>query len=84
MQGRGGKGLKNYNLTAKTGRVAGVQVVDDSDDVMLIESCGVIIRMPVSDINIYKRDTQGVILMRIEDNSQVISIQKTDKEETEE
>ena len=75
---------KNYNLTAKTGRVAGVQVVDDSDDVMLIESCGVIIRMPVSDINIYKRDTQGVILMRIEDNSQVISIQKTDKEETEE
>jgi len=84
VQGRGGKGLKNYNLTAKTGKVAGVQVVDDSDDVMLIESCGVIIRMPVSDINIYKRDTQGVILMRVEENSQVISVQKTDKEETEE
>ena len=84
VQGRGGKGLKNYNLTAKTGRVAGIQVVDDSDDVMLIESCGIIIRMPVSDINIYKRDTQGVILMRVEEGSQVISIQKTDKEETEE
>jgi len=84
VQGRGGKGLKNYNLTAKTGRVAGIQVVDDSDDVMLIESCGIIIRMPVSDINVYKRDTQGVILMRVEEGSQVISIQKTDKEETEE
>ena len=77
---RGGKGLKNYNLTAKTGRVAGVAVVGDDDDVMLIESGGVLIRMAVSDINIYKRDTQGVILMRLEEGGRVISLDPVEKE----
>ena len=80
-QNRGGKGLKNYNLTEKTGLVAGIAVVDDSDDVMLIENGGVIIRMAASDINTYGRDTQGVILMRVEEGNQVISLQRTDKEE---
>ena len=83
-QQRGGKGLKNYNLTAKTGRVAGVAIVDDRDDVMLIESGGVLIRMAVSDINVYKRGTQGVILMRLEEGSRVISLEPVDREETEE
>ena len=80
-QQRGGKGLKNYNLTAKTGCVAGVAIVGGEDDVMLIENGGVIIRMPVSDINIYKRDTQGVILMRVEEGNRVISIERVDAEE---
>ncbi|MCI5993707.1 MAG: DNA gyrase subunit A, partial [Clostridiales bacterium] len=80
-QQRGGKGLKNYNLTAKTGCVAGVAIVGGDDDVMLIENGGVIIRMPVSDINIYKRDTQGVILMRVEEGNRVISIERVDAEE---
>ena len=75
-QQRGGKGLKNYNITAKTGRIAGVAIVDDSDDVMLIESGGVLIRMAAADINVYKRDTQGVILMRIEQGSRVISVER--------
>ena len=79
-QQRGGKGLKNYNLTAKTGCVAGVAIVGGEDDVMLIENGGVIIRMPVSDINIYKRDTQGVILMRVEEGNRVISIERVDAE----
>ena len=74
-QQRGGKGLKNYNITAKTGRIAGVAIVDDSDDVMMIESGGVLIRM-AADINVYKRDTQGVILMRIEQGSRVISVER--------
>ena len=74
-QQRGGKGLKNYNITAKTGRIAGVAIVDDSDDVMMIESGGVLIRMAAADINVYKRDTQGVILMRIEQGSRVISVE---------
>ncbi len=82
-QNRGGKGLKNYNLTAKTGLVAGIAVVDDSDDVMLIENGGVIIRMAASDINTYGRGTQGVILMRVEEGNEVISIQRTDQEEEE-
>ncbi len=80
-QNRGGKGMKNYNLTAKTGLVAGVAMVDDNDDVMLIENGGVIIRMAASDINTYGRGTQGVILMRVEEGNEVISIQRTDKEE---
>ena len=83
-QNRGGKGLKNYNLTEKTGLVAGVQIVDDNDDVMLIENSGVIIRMAASDINTYGRDTKGVIVMRVEEGNQVISIQRADKEEMEE
>ena len=80
-QNRGGKGLKNYNLTPKTGNVAGIAVVDDNDDVMLIENGGVIIRMPAEGINTYGRGTQGVILMRVEEGNEVIAVQRTDKEE---
>ena len=83
-QQRGGKGLKNYNITAKTGRIAGVAIVDDSDDVMMIESGGVLIRMAAADINVYKRDTQGVILMRIEQGSRVISVERLAPETDEE
>ena len=80
-QNRGGKGLKNYNITAKTGLVAGCRVVEDSDDVMLIESGGVIIRIPAKDINIYKRDVQGVIVMRIEGESKLVAIERVAQEE---
>ena len=79
-QSRGGKGLKNYNLTAKTGQVAGVAIVDDGDDVMLIENGGVLIRMAAADINTYKRGTQGVILMRLGEGNQVISVSRVDRE----
>ena len=79
-QNRGGKGLKGYNITAKTGRIAGVAIVDDADDIMLIENGGVLIRMAAADINIYGRDTQGVILMRLEAGSRVISVDRVDRE----
>ena len=79
-QQRGGKGLKNYNITAKTGRIAGVAIVDDEDDVMLIENGGVLIRMAAADINVYTRDTQGVILMRVEAGNRVISVDRVDRE----
>jgi len=82
-QGRGGKGLKNYNITAKTGSVAGCRVVGETDDVMLIENGGVIIRIPASSINIYKRDVQGVIVMRIEEGNQVVSIERVENIEEE-
>ncbi len=82
-QGRGGKGLKNYNITPKTGDVAGCRVVGDQDDVMLIENGGVIIRIPASSINIYKLDVQGVIVMRIEDGNQVVSLERVEAEEAE-
>ncbi|MGM9669173.1 MAG: DNA gyrase subunit A [Faecousia sp.] len=82
-QSRGGKGLKNYNITPKTGKIAGCRVVAEDDDVMLIENGGVIIRIPAASINVYKRDTQGVIVMRIEDGNQVVSIERIDKLEEE-
>ncbi len=80
-QKRGGIGLKNYNLTDKTGKVAGCRVVGEDDDVMLIENGGVIIRIPAKTINIYKRDTQGVIVMRVEDGNQVVSVERIDRVE---
>ncbi len=80
-QSRGGKGLKNYNITPKTGKVAGCRVVQDTDDVMLIENGGVIIRVPANTINIYKRDVQGVIIMRIEDGNSLVSIERVPQEE---
>ena len=77
-QGRGGKGLKNYNITAKTGKVAGCRVVAENDDLMVIENGGVIIRTPVANINVYKRDVQGVIVMRIEEGNKVVSIERVE------
>ena len=77
-QSRGGKGLKNYNITPKTGAIAGCRVVGENDDVMLIENSGVIIRIPASTINIYKRDVQGVIVMRIEEGNSLVSMERID------
>ena len=83
-QSRGGKGLKNYNITPKTGNVAGCRVVGENDDVMLIENGGVIIRIPASSINVYKRDVQGVIVMRIDEGNQVVSLERVEKMDEEE
>ena len=82
-QSRGGKGLKNYNITPKTGFVAGCRVVGETDDVMLIENGGVIIRVPANTINVYKRDVQGVIVMRIDEGNQLVSLERV-VQETEE
>lgn len=77
-QQRGGKGVKGYGITSKTGQIAGVAMVEETDDLMMIEDGGVIIRMPVSDVNVYKRDTQGVIVMRVEPGNRVIAVQRVD------
>ena len=77
-QSRGGKGLKNYNITPKTGRVAGCRVVSETDDIMLIENGGVIIRVPAASINVYKRDVQGVIIMRIEEGNKLVSLERVE------
>ena len=82
-QSRGGKGLKNYNITPKTGCVAGCRVVSEEDDVMLIESGGVIIRIPASQINVYKRDVQGVIVMRVEEGNTLVSMERIESVEDE-
>ena len=80
-QARGGKGLKNYNITEKTGIVAGCCLTHENDDVMLIENGGVIIRVPASSINVYKRDVQGVIIMRVEEGNKLVSVKRVAAEE---
>lgn len=80
-QHRGGMGLKNYNVTEKTGKVADIKVVDDEDDILIISDDGTIIRMGVETISMYGRATQGVRLMRVTEGSKVISIARTEKEE---
>ena len=82
-QSRGGYGRKNYNITPKTGKVADVKVVNDSDDVLIISDDGTIIRMAASDISTLSRSTQGVRLMRTSTDAHVISIARTEKEEEE-
>ena len=83
-QRRGGKGVKGYGITGKTGQIAGVAMVEETDDLMMIEDGGVMIRMPVSDVNVYKRDTQGVIVMRVEPGNRVIAVQRVDSSPEEE
>ena len=61
--------------------MAGCRVVGENDDVMLIENGGVIIRVPASSINVYKRDVQGVIVMRLEEGNKVVSIERVEKED---
>jgi len=83
-QSRGGVGLKNYNITEKTGNIADIKVVDDSDDVLVISDDGTIIRMAAADISTYSRGTQGVRLMKVQDDTKVISIARTEPLEEEE
>lgn len=80
-QNRGGIGLKNYNITEKTGSVAAAKVVDEDDDILLLSDDGTIIRMAVSDISVYGRATQGVVLMRLSEGARVISLARVDKED---
>ncbi len=77
---RGGKGVKIYRITEKTGSVVGVAKVDDKDELMLINSDGVIIRIRIADISTQKRVTQGVKLINLPENSEVISIAKIGEE----
>ena len=59
-------------------------MVKETDDVMLIENGGVIIRVPAASINVYKRDVQGVIIMRIEEGNQLVSLERVESVEEEE
>ena len=76
VQIRAGKGVITYKTTPKTGKVVGIQVVDDNDDVMLITDKGVIIRLEVMNISVLGRSTQGVTLMRTNDGGKVVGIAK--------
>ena len=75
VQIRGGKGVITYKITQKTGKLVGVRIASDEDDVMLITDTGTIIRIKVKDISVLGRSTQGVTLMRTSDGGKVVSIE---------
>ena len=84
VHGRGGLGLKNYNVTQKTGNVAAVMMVNAEDDVLVISDDGTIIRMAADHISELSRATQGVRIMRLSEGSRVIDVEKTERESAEE
>lgn len=83
-QTRAGKGILTYRVTEKTGKVVGVKLVEETDDIMLISFDGTIIRMEVAGISILGRATQGVTLMRTSEDNHVVSIARIEPEEDEE
>ncbi len=77
VQKRGGKGVRCYRITEKTGNVVGIKGVNDDHEVMMITTEGVIIQIPVGDISIYGRNTSGVKLINLDDeNVKVAKIAK--------
>ena len=81
---RGGIGIKNYMVTEKTGGVIGMQIVDGSEDMLLVTESGVMIRTAVDSVRTTGRATQGVIVMRFkEEGDRVIAMALTEKEEAE-
>ena len=81
MKNRGGKGVTCQKITDKTGRLASIATVDETDDVMMITSGGTMIRMPVGGIPAYSRAAGGVIVMRLEEGAEIISFARVEKEE---
>ena len=75
VQKRGGRGVITYKITPKTGKLVGVRIATEDDDVMLITDTGTIIRLKVNEISILGRSTQGVTLMRTNDGGKVVSIE---------
>ena len=75
VQNRGGKGVVTYKITPKTGKIVGVRIATEDDDVMLVTDTGTIIRIKVKDISVLGRSTQGVTLMRTSDGGKVVSIE---------
>ena len=81
VQSRAGKGIKTYNIFEKTGKIVGAEMVDEKDQIMIINSDGILIRLQVEGISIYGRVTSGVKLMKTEDEVNVVSIAKINIDE---
>lgn len=84
IQNRGGFGLTNYKVDDERGHVCGIKVVDESDDIILVSSEGVIIRIRCADIRIMGRIAKGVRVMRVQDDSSVVAFTRTDHDDDEE
>ncbi len=83
LQQRGGTGIYTYRTTEKTGKIAAIKTVTEEDDIILVTSEGVIIRMHSDTISKHSRVTQGVRLMRLDDDVRVVSLAKADRYEEE-
>ena len=81
VQIRAGKGVITYKTTPKTGKVVGIKVVNDDDEIMLVTDNGIVIRLEVENISILGRSTQGVTLMRTNDGGKVVAIAKVSETE---
>ncbi len=84
VQSRGGKGIKAMNLTPKTGRLTCQLLADEAEDILLITDDGTIIRVPVGSISTLGRNTQGVRLMRVAEESKVVCVARAEAEEEQE
>ena len=84
LQQRGGQGIKAMNLTEKTGNLAAQLLVHDGEDLLLITSDGTVIRTPVNSISVLGRNTQGVRLMRVGEDSKVVCVARAEPEPEEE
>lgn len=84
VQSRSGKGILTYRVTDKTGKIAGMKLVSDTDDIILISSDGTIIRLKVDDVSILGRATQGVTLMRMPEGISVVGIARIANESIDE
>lgn len=84
VQSRGGKGISNYNITEKTGKVCAVKMVEEGEDLLLITSGGIIMRTQVEEISQLSRTTQGVRVVRLGENLKVIDIARAAREDGEE
>ncbi len=76
---RGGKGVKTLNITDKTGNLVAIKEVVDSDDLMIINKSGITIRLEVANLRVMGRATQGVRLIRLNDNDEISSVEKIEK-----
>jgi len=81
IQRRGGRGIRTMNITDKTGELSALKVVTGKEDLIIINSDGVIIRIETSQISQLSRNTQGVTLMKIEEGGHIVSVAKAKKEE---
>ena len=81
IQNRGGFGITNYKPDEERGKVCGIKVVDETDDIMMISSDGIIIRIRTSDIRIMGRIAKGVRVMRVSEDGRVMSFTRTEHED---
>jgi len=81
---RGGRGVKTINITDKTGELVAIKDVTDSDDLMIINKSGIVIRIGVDDLRVMGRATQGVRLITLKGDDSIASIAKVEREEEDE